>query len=467
MQRIKAIVLFGLIALTAVITFAGCDNPAGGEDDTPGNSWTEIPVPTDKKTLTDALDWIRDNAVDWGAYTVTVTSGVTISEQSLSYNGKRVRITLKGNGAAPKVTLKDDRDENRDRASLFIVRRGVTLAVENLTLSGWGIDGGEDGANKSALVQVNAGGVLNLKAGAVITGNYNRDSGGAVIVNQNAAFIMEDGEIKDSKAREGGGVEVRGTFTMKGGVISGNEAERGGGVRVGDNATFILEGGEIKSNTAPEDAGGGVEVRGTFTMKGGEVSGNEAERGGGVRVGDNAIFTLENGAIKTNKAEEGGGVKVNENAIFIMEDGVISGNTAANNGGGGVDVYKAAFTMKGGTISGNTAKGGGGVRADRDAIFTLENGTISGNTATDWGGGGVQVSDNNGTFTKKGGTISKNTATNGAMAVQLNGDDAKKRDADADEGVKLYARRVNDRWTYNDSSPGGVGDTSANWEEWD
>jgi hypothetical protein len=523
---------------------------------------TIIAIPADKQNLTDALDWIRNNAVDWGAYTITVKANETnFSEQSLSYNGKRVNITLKGNAAGKKVTLKDDRNEDRDQVSLFIVRRGVTLTVENLTLSGWGIDGEEEDANKSALVQVNAGGVLNLKTGAVITGNYNRESGGAVIVNQNAAFIMEGGEIKGSKAREGGGVDVRGTFTMTGGEISGNEAERGGGVRVGDNAIFTLKGGVIKTNTAPDDAGGGVEVRGTFTMTGGEISGNEAERGGGVRVGDNAIFTLENGTIKDNTAREGGGVKidrdaeftmkggeisgntatedqgggvrvgdnaiftlengtikdntaregggvnvdrdaaftmkggtisgneatenpgggvkVNENAIFIMEDGVISGNKASKDSGGGVDVYKAEFTMKGGTISGNTAKGGGGVRADTDAVFTLENGTISGNTAGEWGGGGVKVGEN-GTFTKKGGIIygdtdathtadrTENTATaDNGHAVQLDGEGAKKRDTDAGAGVKLYARYVDDRWTYNDSSTGGVGDTAANWEDWD
>jgi hypothetical protein len=85
----------------------------------------------------------------------------------------------------------------------------------------------------------------------------------------------------------------------------------------------------------------------------------------------------------------------------------------------------------------------------------------------------------NASFTKKGGTIygdtdaihtpnsTENTAAEGGHAVYLNGDDAKKRDADANEGVKLYARRMNGSWTYNDSSTGGVGDTTANWENWD
>jgi hypothetical protein len=125
-------------------------------------------------------------------------------------------------------------------------------------------------------------------------------------------------------------------------------------------------------------------------------------------------------------------VIVNQNAAFIME-------------GGGVDV-RGTFTMTGGTISGNEAERGG-----------------------------VKVSDKNGTFTKKGGTIygdtdathaadsTENTSTNNrGHAVQLDGDNAKKRDADADAGVTLYAGRVNGSWTYYDSSSGGVGDASAN-----
>ncbi|GHV17125.1 hypothetical protein FACS189493_4190 [Spirochaetia bacterium] len=98
--------------------------------------------------------------------------------------------------------------------------------------------------------------------------------------------------------------------------------------------------------------------------------------------------------------------------------------------------------------------------------------TISGNTASEMSGGGVSVNDN-ATFTKKGGTIygdtdtthtpgsTENTALNG-HAVQLNG--GKRRNADAGPDIKLYAKHDGSVWTYNDTSSGGVGDTTANWE---
>ncbi|GHV94747.1 hypothetical protein AGMMS50293_10670 [Spirochaetia bacterium] len=78
-----------------------------------------------------------------------------------------------------------------------------------------------------------------------------------------------------------------------------------------------------------------------------------------------------------------------------------------------------------------------------------------------------------GTFTKKGGTIygdtdtthtadsTENTATSGnGHAVCLS--DGKKRNSDADIGVNLYASSGG--WTYDDTSPDGVGDTLGNWE---
>jgi hypothetical protein len=146
-----------------------------------------------------------------------------------------------------------------------------------------------------------------------------------------------------------------------------------------------------------------------------------------------------------------------------MKGGEISGNT------GWWGVYlegNAVFTMENGAISGNTA---GGVDVGENATFTMEGGTISDNTA-EWGGG-VWVG---GTFTKKGGTIygdtdtthtpgsTENTSTNGhGHAVGLN--NGKKRNADADPTIKLYAKYVEGSgWTYDDI--GGVGDTTANWE---
>jgi hypothetical protein len=140
------------------------------------------------------------------------------------------------------------------------------------------------------------------------------------------------------------------------------------------------------------------------------------------------------------------------------------------------------FTMSGGKISGNTASSssiaggyGGGVAVSFGA-FTMNDGEISGNTAASRGGG-VDVSF--GTFTKKGGTIygdtdkiagngnaTDNTSTSGeGHAVQPGGGSKKRRNATAGPELKLFYDESGNVSTFIDSSEGGVGDTTANWEE--
>jgi uncharacterized repeat protein (TIGR02543 family) len=197
---------------------------------------TPIPDAHDD-TLAGALAWIKDNAADWSAYTITVKTDQKINHQWLSYDGKRVSITIQGDTAGWEVTLSD-------KGPLFSVESDVTLNVENLTLKGRGNSADENIANDSALVQVYSGGVLKLKTGALITENYNSNNGGGgVVVNKNAAF------------------------TMVGGTIRANTAIHGGGVFVDENATFTKKGGTISSNTAA-NSGGGVHVyKGTFTRR--------------------------------------------------------------------------------------------------------------------------------------------------------------------------------------------------------
>jgi hypothetical protein len=82
--------------------------------------------------------------------------------------------------------------------------------------------------------------------------------------------------------------------------------------------------------------------------------------------------------------------------------------------------------------------------------------------------------NDNRTFIKKGGTIygdtntthtpgsTENTATNGNGHAVQGG--SKRRNATAGPETKLYAKYVNGAWTYNDTSSGGAGDTTATWE---
>jgi hypothetical protein len=101
----------------------------------------------------------------------------------------------------------------------------LTLVLQDITLTG-------RNNNNVSLVRVESGGTLEMKAGALITGNTNTSASSSVY---------------------GGGVYVAGgTFTMSGGEISDNTASSA-------------------SSGIPDGGGGGVSVTGggTFTMSGG------------------------------------------------------------------------------------------------------------------------------------------------------------------------------------------------------
>jgi predicted small secreted protein len=236
----KRFVLTGIISMLLVIgmVLAGCDNGTTGGGN---NSYTDIPIPANIQTVTGALDWISKNAVDWGAYTITVKAGETIQGRGLNYGNKRVSITLSGDVAGREVRLSST-------GSLFTVENGVTLNVENLTLVGR-----ED--NNQPLVRVGAGGEFVLKSGMITRNNNTTDTGGGVRIDKDATFTMEGGAISGNTVTNndssGGGVQLLGNFTMKGGKISGNTAGRGGGVYGSSSGTFIAKkGGTIYGSNA-------------------------------------------------------------------------------------------------------------------------------------------------------------------------------------------------------------------------
>ena len=282
MKKKKGLFL-GMLAAALAVVLAGCatgEIAVGGTAVSGGYDfrYKERPLPEDIDTLGEALAWIKKNAVNWGAYTVTLKANETIKAQHLSCNGKRVSITLTGDAKGREVGL-------GGTDSLFAVGQGVTLNIANLTLKGGG--NSERASNSHALVRVEAGGVLRLKAGALITENYNGDGGGGgVQVGEKAVFIMEGGEIRGNTAKGGGGVNVnKGIFIMEGGTISGNTATQwgGGGLQASERSIFTIftmEGGTTLVYTAV-GGGGGVRVENSekgsdsaFIMEGGTIYGN-------------------------------------------------------------------------------------------------------------------------------------------------------------------------------------------------
>jgi len=304
-----------------------------------------MPRPALGNTLAEQLEWLRGNAQDDGRYAIRLTGGEYISPAQAALPSGRTNLAI--------TLIASAQSEIRLSAngSLFTVGSGLTFVLgENITLVGRSIDGNGGEDNTAPLVQVNSGGILEMNAGARITGNTatGTDLGGGVLVADNATFIMRGGEISENTAsgvRSSGGVRVIGTgstFTMYAGKISGNTAAAPGGFRSG---------------------GVSVAAYAMFTMRGGKIS-------------DNSLLT--------NMGS--GGVIVMDTATFVMYGGEISGNTIASGTltTGGVLVNAGSFLMRGGGISGNTNDyGRGGVWVAVGSTFQIENGIIHGEDAED------------------------------------------------------------------------------------
>ncbi|MDR1836827.1 MAG: right-handed parallel beta-helix repeat-containing protein, partial [Treponema sp.] len=362
------------------------------------------------ENLQAALDWLKDNAVHGGNYTVHLGRDQIIAPQTLSYGASIVSITLYGVRGEKQISPSKI-------GSLFTIGANVTLTLDRgITLEGLS-------NNLVPLVSVEKDGTMVMKDGSTIRDNNNirnhlfTSNGAGVSVA--GKFIMDGGSILNNKVPglcTGGGVIIigAGEFTMNGGLISGNYAEStGGGVGFyhsltsEERAVFLMTGGTISNNTS--GSGGGVYVSdfGNFTMTGGTISNNSASAGGGVYVsgiswGESGEFIMTGGVINNNLTESNGGGIFSQYAhkgkVVIGGNAVISGNEAnitnpfhGNSCGGGI--YTSSIILEGNcVIEGNKARNGGGVYLTyheniNTVTFTMTGGVIRSNTAIEYGGG--------------------------------------------------------------------------------
>ncbi len=208
-------------------------------------------------------------------------------------------------------------ETNPAAAPLIRVGEGATLTIQNngtgvLTIQG-------NPYAKQPLIRILGGGEFILNGGKLL-GNTAADrfDGGAVYVDvtksQGGTFTMLDGEISGNTAQTGGAVLVQryATFLMKGGTISENTAlfehGGGGGVCLLSFSTFIMDGGSITQNDAPNASGGGIyALTGAELMiNGGSITKNTAQICGGVYGEEDAEITIENKRIIQENTDKDG-----------------------------------------------------------------------------------------------------------------------------------------------------------------
>ena len=160
------------------------------------------------------------------------------------------------------------------------------------------------------LIQVNAGGELEINNGVFITDTFTNNQPAILVDGAGSKLTMNGGEISNHTRYAPLRILNGGSFVMSGGIITGN---------VNGNHSS----GSVILVTGTDNSGNGS----SFTMTGGEISGNITSSsppggGGAIRVNNNASFIMEGGVIRNNYLRpDGVGAIGNGGAVYVQAGG--------------------------------------------------------------------------------------------------------------------------------------------------
>ena len=313
---------------------------------------------------------------------------------------------------------------------------GTTETTYRHVVTGFGaIDAASDGGSVKYVVNVEAGGTLDLKGGMITTA-ANLGNNGHVIYSEGTVKIEGGYVTNGNDGGWGGGLcMATGSLNMTGGVIAANKAASGGGIFADSGVTLNLSGGVISGNATYAKGIGGNTCGGN-TGDGG-YGGGVYTKGANVTIGGSANIT--NNRVDAWIADSnlynfgllgGGGIACTHGGTLTMTGGFVTANYSKEAGGGIYAGFHSQpiikFSMTGGTIASNESENaeGGGLRISTrttgvieaasasNKIYITNNKTMTGSTTGrggDWGGGGVFV-QTDGTLNLRAALVTKNEA---------------------------------------------------------
>ena len=290
---------------------------------------------------------------------------------------KSKSLTIDLNGHYIKRTRDRDQISN---GSVFLVKSGATLTVEDSRPDVMGYDGVK---------------------GGVITGGASGNGAGGVHIEEKGHVVWQGGTLYSCITDEdGGGFYLDGSseetsLTMTGGRIYAcqtiDSADRcfGGAIYV-ECGTVNISNAEIDSCYS-EDSGGAFYINdGKFNVYDTVFSGNHAaDHGGAVYLEGDALIYFRNCIFAGNQAHDSGGaVYIDNNPdddMATIFDGCVFRNNTAGERGGAIFIDDDNVALINVTIENNTAKeGGGGGWVDSQSDITFKGKCIvKNNTCTD------------------------------------------------------------------------------------
>jgi hypothetical protein len=297
------------------------------------------------------------------------------------------------------------------------------MTINNSTISnnhagdaGGGID--EDG-----------GGVVNINAGTVISGNTDVNQGAGVYLDEIHDAVTGvtvtaggNGYVTAPIVNFGGpGTGAAGVATVVGGVVTAVTITNSGtGYTTPPIITFVGGGGAGATATAAvvTNQTANLNVTGA-TVRGNTATDANEGVGGGIANAGNGAVTISNSTIENNFAGATGGGFSDENnglGTLSVSNSLFLNNSAIGNGGG-IFVSGPTATITNTSFQGNTTNASGGGLFEGGTTLTVTGSTFSANTAST-NGAGIELES---TGTGAAGSTVTNTTVTGNSALNNGG----------------------------------------------
>ena len=279
---------------------------------------------------------------------------------------------------------------------------GLSLTNNSFTANNAGVAPAAASPGNGGAVHITGAGNSNITGGSV-TGNLAAAEGGGLWNGTGSMTIRSvdfTGNIASgSPADQGGGALFNAGGLMDVGdgcVLTGNIADGAsgsGGAILNDGAGTLLVARATLSNNISNRAGGAIEVTGGTTTSlelctiTGNSTGEAPGNGGALHISSSGSVTVVSSDVSGNTAaNEGGGLWNSGAGSLIVESSGILGNQAPDGGGLFNQAGGGITSVSNTTVAGNMAANGAGLQIE-GGTMSLLNVTLAANAADTMGGG--------------------------------------------------------------------------------
>ena len=334
---------------------------------------------------------------------ITMLGDWTISKVLTVNENKTVTVNMNG------YMINRGLDDDTGSGQVFLVKTGAVLNIKGDKNS----ENEHVGTIQADVWHYNQKGSHVIR-GALITGGYNSNGGGAIHIQNNAQVNITNVTIAGNVSTDGSGA---------------------GAIRLqGENSKLTVTDSKICYNKATDDGGGAIVVKGknaSAKIVGTIISNNivTCNSGGGAIKISSGTVSIEKSSTRVSEilfnstAKHGGAIYISDGSLSIDESTLISRNSAGKEGGAiYVDSGADAVNIRG-IYSGNTAKEKGGAvyvnsSVSGDIGARISNAEFFGNSSSYHGGAIFVDSDNN--ISLSGKVIANGNSPNG-LYIQNSG----------------------------------------------